>query len=225
LAELHAIFGLPIFTRGERPRGGGGEASYWIPLLLLWTGARPEEVAQLLVSDVAQDPEDGRWVIRITDEGQHPHKGRRTLKTAKTNSGRRIFSIPPALIDLGFLSYVEWLRAAGEPALFPALRPKGQRNDIFAQFGAWWSKYLKKHGAFPAGEGRRPSREFRDNWATAARVSGIGRDAHEYIMGHSTAGRSANVGYGSRAHYGREAEKISYKGLDLSRVRPWTPPK
>lgn len=43
--EIASIFRLPIFTAGERPRGGKGEASYWLPLLLLHTGARPEEIA------------------------------------------------------------------------------------------------------------------------------------------------------------------------------------
>jgi hypothetical protein len=57
LAELQATFALPVFTAGERPTRGKGEASFWIPLLLLWTGARPEEIAQLMVSDVTQDPD------------------------------------------------------------------------------------------------------------------------------------------------------------------------
>ncbi|WP_162987105.1 hypothetical protein [Sphingomonas paeninsulae] len=31
IAELQTIFALPIFTAGERPQGGKGGASYWIP--------------------------------------------------------------------------------------------------------------------------------------------------------------------------------------------------
>src|SRR3546814_13147439 len=55
VAELQTIFSLPVFTRGERPPHGRGEASYWLPLLLLWTGGRPEEIAQLMVSDFFND--------------------------------------------------------------------------------------------------------------------------------------------------------------------------
>jgi hypothetical protein len=31
--ELRTLFASPIFTHGERPRGGGGEAAFWLPLL------------------------------------------------------------------------------------------------------------------------------------------------------------------------------------------------
>jgi integrase len=88
--EISAIFALPIFTAGERPTRGKGEASYWIPLLLLWTGARPEEVAQLMVQDVVRDPK-GQWTLRFTNEGKHPHKGERSLKT---EAARRTIPIP-----------------------------------------------------------------------------------------------------------------------------------
>src|SRR5206468_1543772 len=47
-----AIFALRLFTAGERPSRGRGEARYWLPVLLLTTGARPEELAQMLVGDV-----------------------------------------------------------------------------------------------------------------------------------------------------------------------------
>lgn len=33
--QLQAIFKLPVFTAGERPQRGRGEAAFWVPLLLL----------------------------------------------------------------------------------------------------------------------------------------------------------------------------------------------
>jgi integrase len=100
VAELSAIFRLPVFTLGERPTRGKGEASFWMPLILLWTGARPEEAAQLTVADFADDPEIGRWMMTITDQGEHPIKGDQNLRTSKRGSGRRTFPVPQALIDL-----------------------------------------------------------------------------------------------------------------------------
>jgi integrase len=55
LGELHAIFGTPVFTQGERPDGGKGEAAFWLPLLALFTGARLGELTGLRASDVAYD--------------------------------------------------------------------------------------------------------------------------------------------------------------------------
>jgi integrase len=227
--ELRAIFALPVFTRGERPRRGKGEASYWLPLLLLWTGARPEELAQLMVDDVFQDPDDpqGRWLLRITDEGTHPHKGQRTLKTSKKGSGRRTFPIHQMLLDLNLLAYVAHVRASGENALFPLLRTKGgERVELFAGFGAWWGQYLRDHGVIPPVDqdaGRRPAREFRHNWTTAARVCRIPEDAREYLQGHSRTGATSNDKYGEKASLGTYLEQLSFVGLDLSAVKPWLP--
>lgn len=59
----------------------------------MFTGARPEEVAQLLVADIFQHDRDGRWVIRFTDKGVHPVKGQHSLKTENQESGRRTFPV------------------------------------------------------------------------------------------------------------------------------------
>lgn len=226
LDELHAIFALPVFTAGDRPTQGKGEACYWIPLLLLWTGARPEEIAQLMVSDVFQDPDaaDGSWRLRITDEGVHPHKGARSLKTAKgKRAGRREFPVPKAMLDLNFLGYVEHVKASGETALFPKLRTKGERKLLFQGFSEWWNGIVQEKGILPAGQGRRAAREFRHNWTSAARASGIPEDAREYIQGHYRSGATANEGYGSRKSLGRYIDDLEYSGLDLSGVKPWKP--
>lgn len=223
--ELNAIFRLPVFTIGERPKRGKGEAAYWIPLLLLWTGARPEEIAQLIVSDIFQDPDDptGRWLLRITDEGVHPHKGRRGLKTTKVQSGRRAFPIPQPLLDLNLLDYVEHLRALRETALFPALRTKGASKLLFPGWGEWWSKYLQEKGVLPSNAKRRAAREFRHTWTTAARRCKVPEDAREYIQGHRGSGKSANVLYGSQSPLGARMNDVSFVGLDLSHVKPWKP--
>lgn len=224
--ELNAIFALPVFTQGERPARGRGEASYWIPLLMLFTGARPEEVAQLLVSDVGIDPATGAATLTITNEEAHPAKGQRTLKTEKHDTGRRTFPIPVRLIELGFLDYVEWLRnqTNGAGALFPLLTAKVSRGLLFDAFGDFWRLYLNEQGVIKTGTGRSPAKEFRHAWTTEARRIRMPEDAREYLQGHSVAGKSANVGYGERETFGSEMLKIEFPGLDLGRVRRWRAP-
>ena len=218
--ELKAILGLPVFSQGERPGGGKGDASYWLPLLLLFTGARPEEIAQLMVSDIALDAKSGRWVLTITDEGEHPYKGRRGLKTEDTP---RTFLVPQQLIDWGLVRYVEALRTAGETALFPALRPTGKRGYLYTGFGKWWIEYLKDNEVRLEGAGRQPMRETRHTWSTAARASGISREAMAYIQGHRLADETAGEGYGSLNPLGLAIDRLRFEGLELSHVRPWTP--
>ena len=218
--ELTAIFELPIFTRGERPKGGKGHASYWMPLLLLWTGARPEEVAQLMIDDFQQDTE-GTWLITYTDAGIHPHKGQRRLKTTKHGSGRRTIPVPAALVDLGLPAYLEHLRAGGSSALFPALRTRGARGLLFAAWSEWWANLLYSEGILTKGDAQRqPAREFRHTWTTAARRVNR-RDILEYAQGHRAAGGTANEGYGDLAPLGKQLVSPSFEGLDLSSVMPW----
>ena len=215
--DLTAIFNLPVFTQGERPTQGRGEAAFWMPLFLLWTGARPGEVAQLLVSDFSTDPETERLMVSFTDSGNHPEKGRRSLKTTKKGTGRRIFPVPQELMRIGLPAYLETLQRAGETVLFPKLTMVASRG-LTAKWGEWWSRYLRTHGALPA-TGHKAARDFRHTWTTAARASGLGEREREYIQGHSPANSSANVGYGSRQVEGLAIARLEFKGLDLSRLK------
>lgn len=222
--ELQAIFDLPIFSSGERPVRGRGEACYWLPLLLLWTGARPEEIAQLLVSDFAQDEGTNEWAMTITDEGVHPVKGKRSLKTErKGDSGRRTFQVPAPLIELGLLDYLDHLRREGQEALFPRLTVKNKRGLLIPSIADWWAPYIREKGVVLLGVARRPLRDFRQSWATAARRSEIPEDAMSYLMGHSNSQAPMTRRYGKLDANGRWMAKVDYPGLDLSRVRRWVP--
>jgi integrase len=64
--DLNAIFGSTIFLEHRRSRGQSGEASYWIPLLMYYTGARPEEIAGLALTDLREHPTLG-WYLNLVD--------------------------------------------------------------------------------------------------------------------------------------------------------------
>lgn len=121
------------------------------------------------------------------------------------------------------MRYVEWLKEKGHEALFPDLRTKGARKLLFAGFGEFWGAYLRSNG-IPLEQGRQPAREFRHIWTSAARASGVPRDAREFIQGHVAAGGSANEDYGAKVSLGLEIDRVAFAGLDLSRVKPWEPP-
>lgn len=216
--ELSRIFSLPVFTAGERPKGGKGEASYWIPLILLTTGARPEEVAQLLVSDIWEDK--GRWLMKFTDEGEHPVKGQQSLKTDGQLSGRRTLPVPQRLIDLKLPAYLRYLEAQGETALFPLLRTKGSRNLLFSAYGEWWSLYLRNQNILP--KGRKASREFRHVWTTAARVAKVSSEARSYIQGHRINTGNSQSEYGHFEALGEHIHVVDPQGPDWSEVVPWS---
>ncbi len=95
-ADLRAIFGTKVYSEGARPRGGGGEAAFWLPLIALLSGARQSELAQLRIEDLRQDAETGVWFFAIGTEGG------RSIKTA---SSRRMVPVHPHLVEVGLLRY------------------------------------------------------------------------------------------------------------------------
>jgi integrase len=214
IGDLTRLFATPVFAAGERPSRGRGEAAYWLPLVALFTAARREEVAMLMVRDVARDADSGRWMLTIGDPTPHPTKGARRTKTG----AQRTFPLPLALIRLGFLDHVEGMRAAGEQRLFPSLTITNARRQLGAKWGEWWSEYVKAAGISVS----EPMHGFRHAWSTAARASGVPKDAREWIMGHAGDGRT-NDQYGNRAALAHHMDAVRFAGLDLSHLeRPGT---
>lgn len=98
------------------------ERNRWLFPILLHTGCRIGEVAQLELADIAVI--DGHWTIEIHDRKTEGHQNR----TVKTRAGNRVVPVHPALVALGFLSHVQALKDAGERFLFPSFIQKGKRR-------------------------------------------------------------------------------------------------
>lgn len=223
--ELQAIFSLPFFQGGPQPRWGRGETAYWLPLLALYTGARPEELVQLVVADFAQSGPEGRWMIDLQAERIHPEKGRQQLKTDNKESGQRVFPVPLPLVSLGLPRYLEWLTKRGEVALFPQLRLRNKFSYLYASFGERWREHIYAQGILTAGTGRQPMREFRHTWATAARTSGIARDAREYIQGRKDRGFATTDDlYGHFEGLASQIDLLAFPVDVLTLVKPWSVP-
>lgn len=103
--DLAKIFSREVYTDRTGPH------QYWGPLLGLMTGARVNELAQLYVSDVAMD---GQYPGIIIAE-RHPDQ------RVKNKYSVRAIPLHPKLIALGFIEYVEDVKAAGFERLFPML--------------------------------------------------------------------------------------------------------
>lgn len=137
-----AIFSLPPWTgcadadnRLSPGRQIIHDGLFFVLLLVWYTGARREELCKLLIDDVESKHGYHFLAIRPTSTGR-----------LKNKSARRVVVIADELIRLGFLRYVDSLRAAGETLLFPELMPatgtKRKLGDVF--YKNWWI-YLKPH--------------------------------------------------------------------------------
>ena len=117
----------------------GRHERYWLPLLGIYTGGRVNELAQLGIKDIII--EDGIPTIEITENGDDS-------KSVKTSNSRRKIPIHKDLLTLGFLVYVNNIKAQGNNMLFPALinGPNGYSHYFVKHFSGkagWLRKQLK----------------------------------------------------------------------------------
>lgn len=187
---LVKVFTSPIYTEGERPKGGAGEAAFWLPLLSLFTGARLEELGQLAPEDVREEHyDDGNgnrasaWVIRLTDAGEE-----QGLKNA--SSVRRV-PLHAELLRLGFVEFATARK--GKARLFYELRPdtKGVETGLWSK---WFGRWLRKTCGVT--DERIVFHSFRHTFKDLCRDAGIPEDVHDALTGHSGSNGIARA-YGS----------------------------
>lgn len=121
--EAAQIFELAPYTGRKMPAGPltAGDtvwhnAAYWVFLLLIYSGARLAEVCGLLATDIKRS--HGIWYMALVENDS------RALKRV---ASIRDVPLHPEIIRLGFLDFVDAIKAEGESMLFPELRsPTGR---------------------------------------------------------------------------------------------------
>ncbi|MEG3641343.1 DUF6538 domain-containing protein [Magnetococcus sp. PR-3] len=207
--DLNRIFLSPFFTEGRRDLGGKGEAQFWLPLLALFTGARLEELGQLYLSDVKE--EAGTFYIDINAHGPDKH-----LKNAVS---ARCVPIHSQLLGMGFLSYVERMRADSETRVFPLVVSAGSRQQT-ASFSQWWGRYSRSDDVGIAGRDK-TFHSFRHTFITAGKSYRIPKAHRDALTGHADGSVSEEYGDDMKTLVevlAEDVEKVNYPGLDLSHL-------
>jgi integrase len=209
--EVSAIFAAPVFTASERPIGGKGEAAYWVPLVLLFTGARREEVCQLKLDHIRES--DGVHFFAIDP--------RDDFGRLKTDESRRAVPIHPTLEKLGFLNYVAERRAEGGKLLFPLLDKPNKRGQVGAKWGDWWCRYVRKVVGL-TDKRLQPAHAFRHLFITECRRLNFREDYERRLVGHAanSARKTPHDDYGEHlvTALATEVARIDFRGLDLSHL-------
>lgn len=200
-SELRAIFSSPLFHGEWKPaKADFGKALYWLPLLMLYTGARREELAQLDVADVIQDDDSGIWYLSIRPGDD---------KSIKTGTSRRRVPLHGDLLALGFPTYVESLPSTGR--LFPELQPHPV-NGYGHGVGKAWAKYLKE--VVNLDTQASPSHGFRHTFKTLCREAGIETAVHDWITGHAAVNVGASYGSNPLQRMSEELQRFPRIALE-----------
>jgi integrase len=224
--QMTALFNSPLFVgcqNDEAPRFWSKPGNvlirdhrYWVPLVMLYSGARPAEIAQLSLSDVRQQGE--HWIMDIT-ETEGDDDDLEDFKSVKTAGSKRMIPVHPELVKLGFLDYHGDMQKAGHTRLFPSAE-RNSRGQMIADYSREFGRYLTRIGLK---KGRGMSLySFRHGAFDALRRAGYMDDEFNFVFGH-VSGNAVTRGYGILQHGVLEKRvelinAIAYPSLDLTHL-------
>ncbi|RYC29140.1 site-specific integrase [Lichenibacterium minor] len=225
LEDLRRIFSTSVYVAPiEIPISGCGCAAHWLPALALFTGARLEELGQLLVGDIKQI--EGLWCVHITDLPDDEDAADREAwwdeeepgKAVKTAAARRYVPVHPELVRCGFLNFVSQRRRDGFRRLFPEL--KAYRGRTTKAWSTFWARHTDEHVTKSP---RKTFHSFRHLFVARLRAAGVDRDLIKALVGH--ANKDVTAGYGvvdgtlfPIAVLHEALGRVRVDGLDLSHL-------
>ena len=118
-------------------RDPDADAAYWLPIISLYTGARPRELCQL--NPQCDWGKEGETVFLLIDK--HTAAGKGVTKTVKTGEERRL-PLHSELIRLGLPAHLERLKKAGADRMFPGVRAK--KGNPYEVAGEAFTEFLKE---------------------------------------------------------------------------------
>lgn len=186
---------------------------FWLPLVMLFSGARPNEICQLHTSDLKQT-KAGTWYLDLM-ENEDDEVG----KTFKTSTSRRRVPLHPELLKIGFVQFLAARKkkhGPKEPRLFPEITP-----DSYGNMATYPARRFREHfipQEITLGE-RQTLYSLRHCTRDALRRAKAPPEALLHITGWAPAGKAVSDAYGDPGNpdlHAEYVEAITYPGLDLS---------
>ena len=213
IEQLNSFFNSKWYTEDLEHNLKEEPHKIWIPLILLFTGARTNEIAQLYVEHIKE--KEGIHLFKIKDEQED--------QSTKNKSSNREVPIHKTLIDLGFLKYVEYQKKLNKDRLFSELyltknKGYGQHfGKIFNEFKYTWLDEEAKEKLNNNNEILLDLHSFRHSFTTALRRGEVSDDYISSILGHK---KNQTQRYGSVPPkvYFTNINKVEYV-LDFTRLK------
>ena len=133
--ELAKIFAPQNYCKLYK--SNGDNASFWIPLIALFCGARLNEVCQIRMEDVKTEDN----IVYLDIQKNHP------LQSLKNPQSARRVPIHPVLKKLGFIQFIHQQQKKKEEWLFPSLLKQYHKKNKFGRkVGRTFANHLTNLG-------------------------------------------------------------------------------
>ncbi|MCB2074967.1 MAG: tyrosine-type recombinase/integrase [Novosphingobium sp.] len=202
--EVERLLASPLFagSQSAKRRWKAGnhiqrDGYWWSGVLLLFSGMRAGDVAQLLPSDFRLDDDVPHLLIQ---PGKLPEG-----LPKRSKFGSRTHKVPllPILFDLGLREFVE-RRAKRKPVRRLLHEIRLGQNRMSDGMTKFWTRYLDEVGLHSRGRG---THVFRHTVAARLRAAGVSDEDIGAVLGHQP--NTVTAGYGGEQPLSRKFDTIS----------------
>ncbi len=219
---LTTFFSAPLYTgcRSAKNWLDAGQvvprdsARFWVPLILLFTGARVNEICKLRVADVREAGGLPYFSIEWEDDDEDDRIDGRV----KTSASERIVPVHSDLVSFGLLEFVKRAQTREDERLFSELKPNRHGKLYDGLSKRFSDTFLPRLGIKTP---KTSLKSFRHQFVDAATNSRIPDEIILALKGDSRPGTLARYGDGKTdlEILAEEMGKLRFKGLSLDHLR------
>lgn len=188
-------------------------ARFWLPLVLLYTGARVNEICKLRTVDIGDENSIPYFdIVWEDDDDEAGIAGR-----VKNAASRRRVPVHVDLVAFGFLVFVKRVQGRGHARLFNELKPN-RYGKLYGTISQRFSDtYLTRLGIKTD---KTSLKSFRHNFVDAAMNSRIPTEIVQALKGDTRPGTLGRYGDGKTdlEILAGEMAKLKFRGLDLGHL-------
>lgn len=178
---LSVLFTHPDYLQQRSVTSSGASlrsGRYWLPLCLLFSGARREEIAGCPLEDLKEDPASRVLYFNLRFDKE-------TGRRLKNKASIRRVPVHSALLQLGFLDYVQQVKDSGATILFPSplVRSGTSQATSGGAVGKWFARLIKQ--VFPTDKRKLTLHSLRSTAITRLHDKGIKGEIVRALVGHS----------------------------------------